>query len=188
MRGSAWQGAPCTESEFSLLDRDPTTGTWAQYSFVPGRGTPVILDADQPRMHNMTSTKQNVSRLSGLVGLAVNTGTRTYWHHYDLLGGTPPPPPPARAPDADFTANVVRGIAPLNVAFTDTSTNAPWSWSWSFGDGTTSPEQSPWHTYAAPGTYTVMLTATNAGGPNTRRRRATSSWTPRVPSRSARRR
>ena len=34
---------------------------------------------------------------------------------------------------------------------------ALYSYSWSFGDGTTSTNQSPQHTYAANGTYTVTL-------------------------------
>ncbi|MDR2566847.1 MAG: PKD domain-containing protein, partial [Bifidobacteriaceae bacterium] len=37
-------------------------------------------------------------------------------------------------------------------------------WSWSFGDGGTSAEQNPTHTYAAPGTYQVSLTVTDANG------------------------
>jgi hypothetical protein len=35
---------------------------------------------------------------------------------------------------------------------------------WAFGDGVTSTLASPAHAYAAPGTYTVTLTATNAFG------------------------
>lgn len=35
------------------------------------------------------------------------------------------------------------------------------SWLWDFGDGTTSTAQAPSHTYAAPGTYTVSLIASN---------------------------
>src|SRR5690606_30707756 len=34
-------------------------------------------------------------------------------------------------------------------------------WLWDFGDGTTSTAQAPSHTYAAPGTYTVSLIASN---------------------------
>ncbi|RYZ55303.1 MAG: PKD domain-containing protein, partial [Chitinophagaceae bacterium] len=35
------------------------------------------------------------------------------------------------------------------------------SWLWEFGDGNTSTEQAPTHTYAKPGTYTVKQTVTN---------------------------
>ena len=38
------------------------------------------------------------------------------------------------------------------------------SWLWDFGDGTTSTEKNPVHTYAFKGTYTVTLKATNAYG------------------------
>ena len=67
---------------------------------------------------------------------------------------------------ANFTVNVTSGIAPLTVAFTDTSTGEPTSWSWDFGDGSTSDKQSPTHTYTTPGTYTVTLTVTGAGAPD----------------------
>jgi hypothetical protein len=50
------------------------------------------------------------------------------------------------------------------VQFTDTSTGSPTSWLWNFGDSTTSTLQNPTKTYSSPGTYTVTLTATNAGG------------------------
>ncbi|MDD4454666.1 MAG: PKD domain-containing protein, partial [Candidatus Methanomethylophilaceae archaeon] len=67
---------------------------------------------------------------------------------------------------AHFTANVTSGEAPLAVQFTDTSTNSPTSWAWDFGDGTTSTDQSPAHTYTTAGTYTVNLTVTNVAGSN----------------------
>ena len=50
------------------------------------------------------------------------------------------------------------------IAFTDLSSNGPVSWQWDFGDGNTSISQSPIHTYANPGTYTVKLKVTNAFG------------------------
>jgi PKD repeat protein len=72
-------------------------------------------------------------------------------------------PVPA-APTADFSAYPVSGAAPLAVSFADLSTGTPTSWLWSFGDGATSTQQHPTHTYAAPGVYDVSLTASNAGG------------------------
>jgi PKD repeat protein len=70
------------------------------------------------------------------------------------------------APVAGFSASTRSGPAPLAMQFTDTSTNTPTSWTWDFGDGGTSTAQSPGHTYTAAGTYTVRLTASNAGGNN----------------------
>jgi hypothetical protein len=47
--------------------------------------------------------------------------------------------------------------------FTNTSSNAT-SYSWDFGDGNTSNAANPLHIYAADGSYTVTLTATNSCG------------------------
>ncbi len=74
----------------------------------------------------------------------------------------PQPPVPA------FTASPVSGESPLQVRFTDLSSGIPTSWIWNFGDGTSSPEQNPGHTYSAPGIYSVALTVGNAYGTNTR--------------------
>ena len=52
----------------------------------------------------------------------------------------------------------------LDVSFTDLSENEPDSWLWYFGDGTTSAEQDPVHTYATAGTHAVCLQAGNAAG------------------------
>jgi PKD repeat protein len=80
---------------------------------------------------------------------------------FNVQGVTP------TAPVANFTTNATTGSAPLNVQFTDTSSNTPTSWLWNFGDGTTSTSQNPDHIYTTPGTYNVTLTATNDGGNNT---------------------
>ena len=75
-----------------------------------------------------------------------------------------PPASGATAPTASFTTSTTSGTAPLEVRFTDTSTGSPTEWVWDFGDGSTSSEQNPAHTYAAAGTYPVTLTATNPTG------------------------
>ncbi len=53
------------------------------------------------------------------------------------------------------------------VAFTDLTINNPTSWIWDFGDGNTSTDRNPSHTYVTKGTYTVKLTAANGAGSNT---------------------
>jgi PKD repeat protein len=68
---------------------------------------------------------------------------------------------------ANFSADPLSGDAPLDVQFTDLSTGNPTSWLWDFGDGETSTEQNPLHTYAEAGTYTVTLIAVGSGGSNT---------------------
>lgn len=50
------------------------------------------------------------------------------------------------------------------VCFTDQSLNVPNQWFWEFGDGNSSFQQNPCHTYTADGVYTVTLTTTNANG------------------------
>lgn len=58
---------------------------------------------------------------------------------------------------ADFEADVVAGIKPMTVQFTDLSTGIPEIYNWSFGDGTGSIEPNPQHTYTKAGVYTVIL-------------------------------
>ncbi len=43
------------------------------------------------------------------------------------------------------------------------------AWKWDFGDGTSSTEQHPVHTFAKPGNYVTMLEVTAADGTNSRR-------------------
>jgi C1A family cysteine protease len=78
-----------------------------------------------------------------------------------LKAFTVPASPP---PDARFTAAPKKGKVPLKVNFRDRSRFKPTSWKWDFGDGTTSTEQSPSHSYAKAGTYTVNLTVKNGAG------------------------
>ena len=59
------------------------------------------------------------------------------------------------------------GPAPDNnmvVAFWDTSWGTVTSWLWDFGDGSTSTEQNPTHTFTSGGIHYVTLTITCAGG------------------------
>lgn len=133
-----------------------------------GRGTPFISLASDPHINNVTTTKQNVTVGTGLLVLASDQTTGRYVHNATSV--------PVPDPVASFTTSTSSGVAPLNVTFTNTSTNAL-SYSWDFGDGTTSTLAAPGtHTYAAPGQYTVALTAKNRNGvPNTVSAKVTST-------------
>lgn len=73
-------------------------------------------------------------------------------------------------PVAEFTTDATpSGVPNLTVQFRDLSTEvtAATTWSWDFGDGATSTQQEPSHTYTTPGSYDVTLTTTNEAGSST---------------------
>lgn len=64
-------------------------------------------------------------------------------------------------PVAIATVNATNLWLPnATVFFTNNSSNSS-SYFWDFGDGTTSTDQSPWHTYTSQGTYSAFLVAEN---------------------------
>ena len=66
-------------------------------------------------------------------------------------------------PNASFVPSVTSGDAPLNVTFTDNSTNATSSL-WYFGMNGTSTEKNPTFNFTSPGDYRVVLVVNNARG------------------------
>ena len=62
-----------------------------------------------------------------------------------------------------FHADQTAGPDPLIVRFTDDTPFAT-GWQWDFGDGGTSTQRNPIHTYLVPGTFTVSLVATGDQG------------------------
>ncbi|MDN3688840.1 PKD domain-containing protein [Cyclobacterium jeungdonense] len=72
-----------------------------------------------------------------------------------------------QAPEVVLEANVTEGRVPLTVAFSsDNSTDEGEivSYAWDFGDGNSSDEPNPSHTFTSIGTYTVELTLTDDRG------------------------
>jgi len=63
---------------------------------------------------------------------------------------------------ASASSSSAGGCAPLTISFTDLSQQAI-AWFWDFGDGTTSSQQNPSHTYISDGIYSVMLVCTFPG-------------------------
>ncbi|MEN8006704.1 MAG: S8 family serine peptidase [Candidatus Krumholzibacteriota bacterium] len=148
-------GTPTTgDYPLTVTFTDQSTNTPTSWSWTFGDGgTSTAQNPDYTYTAAGTySVTLDVSNADGSDSL-----TRT---NYIVVTEPPAPEPPVAA----FTGTPTSGDYPLNVTFTDQSTNDPTSWSWNFGDGGTSTAQNPTYAYTAAGTYTVTLTATNAYG------------------------
>ncbi|PSL07024.1 PKD domain-containing protein [Haloactinopolyspora alba] len=89
----------------------------------------------------------------------VNRGAGIY--RIDYVGGD-------RPPAVEATGSPTSGQLPLEVDFSSEGTHhpsgLPMTYHWDFGDGTTSSEAHPSHTYTEPGSYTALLTVTDSHG------------------------
>jgi len=72
--------------------------------------------------------------------------------------------------DAGVDTITCTGPAPLTVAFAPLASGTVDTWAWTFGDGGTSNEATPAHTFAQPGAYDVSLSAAGPGGTATQSR------------------
>lgn len=72
---------------------------------------------------------------------------------------------PTNPPVPNFQADATKSCLG-EISFEDQSTNAPNFWFWDFGDGNTSTQKDPTHTYATNGSYNVKLVASNGFGPD----------------------
>lgn len=68
-------------------------------------------------------------------------------------------------PDASFITDVEEGCYPLEVLFTNYSVGGS-TYMWNFGDGSTSGDRNPTHTFHSPGRFTVTLVSPGPDGKN----------------------
>lgn len=136
--------APLTVLYTSTSTGNPSSYNWS----FPG-GIPSTSTVQNP------SVVYNTSGLYSATLIATNAGgnnTITLSNFVNVNG----------VPGSSFTSNVNGATA----TFTNTTTNGT-TYSWNFGDNTTSTLSNPTHTYTTDGTYTVVLTSTNACGTTT---------------------
>ncbi len=129
---------------------DLSTGPISAWSWDFGDGTVSTL-AEPQHLYTQPGTYSVQLAVSGPGGLDVFAQT-------DYIAVAIP------APSVDFCGLNTNGYEPLVVDFTDLSTGDVSSWNWDFGDGSSSTEQHPSHTFVAAGAYSITLTATGPGG------------------------
>jgi beta propeller repeat protein len=154
---AAFSASPTSgKSPLNVKFTDKSTGSPKKWKWDLGDGTKSFL---QNPTHKYTKAGKYTVTLAVTNAAGINTVTKS---NYITVTGT------SQVPTADFWGWPLSGKAPLKVTFTETSTGSPTSWKWDFGDGKSSIEKSPTHTYSAAGTYTVKLTAINAAGSSTK--------------------
>ena len=101
---------------------------------------------EEPYMVKLTVTDENN-----------NSDTCTKYYYITVLDTNP---------KVDFIVSRTIGNSPLTVQFFDTTNSyqALESWSWNFGDGESSSNQNPVHTYYSEGDYTIQLTVKDSNG------------------------
>ena len=130
-----------------FLDYTPNGKEW-RWDFGDG-GTSTL----QYPTHTYTATGLYTVSLA-VTDWAGQTSTKTEYHCIRVTE----PVTPAPTLVANFSANTTTGQAPLAIQFTDASGKAPYHWWWQFGDGASSTDRDPVHTYERTGAYTVNLT------------------------------
>ena len=165
---SAWGGGDFT---FVLTAGSPTkltvNGLGAFVGFIK-LGDGIEVSATNPIVVPSTLTYDVVKLYDGTVDTLViegpYSGAPGYWRftlvHYDNPADEPQVAGPKPVANFSYT------LSGTTISCTNTSTNGT-SYAWDFGDGGTSAEMNPTHTYAVDGIYIVTLTATNPQGTST---------------------
>ena len=158
------------------LQRPDVNGGWGNVS--TGENPPVA----QPDTNPLISDKDGMYQWDTLPGsYRVHVESPGYEPADSIVVSVPPPVfdlhvglhhiydpnVPPILPVANFSNDISSGYAPLSVQFTDLSESAT-GISWDFGDGSSSTDRYPIHTYSTVGTYTVTLTASNGNGVNSK--------------------
>ncbi len=152
---AAFSAAPTSGNELLTVSfADQSTGSPTSWKWTFGDGT---TSAEKNPVHTYNKTGLYSVALTASSANGSNALTKT---SYIAVSNV------SNAPVTAFSASPTSGNAPLTVGFTDQSTGSPTSWKWAFGDGNSSTDKNPEHTYNKTGLYSVALTASNANGSN----------------------
>ncbi len=123
-------------------------------SFALVGGSPYSVDAGQTGLVSVSFRPVAAGAFAGSLVFTSNGGVST-----NAVAGSA-----VTVMTADFTATPTNGNAPLLVNFTDVSVGSVTNRSWDFGDGNTSGDVNPSHTYSNAGIYSVTLTVSGPSG------------------------
>lgn len=137
----------CENSSGNIFSATGGTGTGYQWT-VPGQGTIIGGQGTDSVYVDWTTG-------TGFVSVYATSATGCN----SLADSCAPTINPS--PNAQFLADSSAGGNTFT--FVDQTTGST-SWTWDFGDGNTSTQQNPTHDFPTSGTYTVVLTVTNANG------------------------
>jgi PKD repeat protein len=149
------QGLTCSVS--SAGTADPNTGDVISYSWNWGDGTPVSTGA-APAAHVYAAAGSYTITLTTTDGWGKFASTTRGIVLSEPAGNT--------APHVEFTTSCASfTVCQMNSAGTLDNEGDAIKYSWNWGDSTTpTTTASPAHTYATPGTYTIVLTVTDVWG------------------------
>jgi gliding motility-associated-like protein len=139
--------APLTVSFTDQSTGNPTAWNWEISNGTLASGPNPVVNFNSPGVYSVKLVVQNASGISEL-------------ERVNYITVYP-------SPSADFSANITLGCVPSTISFTDLSTTPGGSitgWQWDFGDGATSTQQNPTHTYSTIGFYSVTLVVTSNSG------------------------
>jgi PKD repeat protein len=146
----SWQHQGCTPLTITFSSQ--STGSPTAFEWIFEGGTPATSTLSNPTVSYASSGTFNVS-LTARNANGTNTLTR---RSYISVG---------RPPISAFSYSNTTTSDLLTVSFYNTSSiGVDAQYLWNFGDGTTSTEVSPQHTYTRYGSYNVTLTVSNACG------------------------
>ena len=133
---------------------DTSSGAPSSYTWIFSDGQPVPATAHVTRSFTMPGTFWVYHTASNVEGSSAKLNLFTV-----TLA------PPSAAPVAAFKANVTSGEAPLPVLFTNISTGgAPTTFQWLINGQQAGTTENLTYTFTTPGTYDVVLIASNVGG------------------------
>ncbi|KAK6020437.1 PKD domain protein, partial [Ostertagia ostertagi] len=139
--------APLTVSFLDLSSGSPTSWNWEFSNGTLSSVQNPVVSFSQPGTYSVKLVVQNANGIGQL-------------ERIDYITVFP-------SPSLNFTADLTLGCVPSTVHFTDLSTSPGGTitaWDWDFGDGATSNQQNPSHTYTNIGFYAVTLSVTSSTG------------------------